>query len=59
MKSLRRWAGPAVAVAVLGFVVWRIGTGPFIVGLEAVVQRIARLTHKLVPDRKKFLLAAR
>jgi len=31
-----RWAGPAVAVAVLGIVVRRIGTGPFVDGLEAV-----------------------
>jgi glycosyltransferase 2 family protein len=36
VSSVRRWAGPAVAVAVLGLVVWRLGTGPFIAGLEAV-----------------------
>ena len=36
MNSLRRRAGPAIAMAVLGVVVWRIGTGPFIAGLEAV-----------------------
>jgi len=36
VNSLRRRAGPAIAMAVLGVVVWRIGTGPFIVGLEAI-----------------------
>jgi len=36
VNSLRRRAGPAIAMAVLGVVVWRIGTGPFIAGLEAV-----------------------
>lgn len=36
MRSVRRWAGPATAVALLGGVTWRIGTGPFVAGLEAV-----------------------
>ena len=36
MKSVRRWANPAVAVAALAVVVWRLGTGPFLAGLKAV-----------------------
>lgn len=36
MSSVRRWAGPAVAVALLAVVIWRLGTGPFLAGLEAV-----------------------
>lgn len=36
MKRLRPWLGPAVAVTVLAVVIWRIGTGPFLDGLEAL-----------------------
>lgn len=36
MRSVRRWAGPAVAVGVLAVAVRRVGTGPFLSGLEAV-----------------------
>jgi glycosyltransferase 2 family protein len=36
VRSIPRWAGPAVAVATLAFVMWRLGTGPFAAGLEAV-----------------------
>lgn len=36
MRSARRWAGPAAALAVLAILVWRLGTGPFLAGLEAV-----------------------
>ena len=36
MKGARRWASPAVAVAVLAVVIWRLGTGPFLAGLKAV-----------------------
>jgi glycosyltransferase 2 family protein len=36
VSSLRRWAGPALAVAVLAVVTWRLGTGPFLAGIEAV-----------------------
>jgi glycosyltransferase 2 family protein len=36
VSSVRRWAGPAVAVALLAVVIWRLGTGPFLAGLEAV-----------------------
>jgi glycosyltransferase 2 family protein len=36
VRSVRRRVGPAVTVAVLAVVIWRIGTGPFIVGLEAI-----------------------
>ena len=36
MSSVRRWAGPAVAVPLLAVVIWRLGTGPFLAGLEAV-----------------------
>ncbi|HEY7259468.1 MAG TPA: lysylphosphatidylglycerol synthase transmembrane domain-containing protein [Gaiellales bacterium] len=34
-----RWARPAGAVATLGFVVWRLGTGPFLDGVRAVDAR--------------------
>jgi glycosyltransferase 2 family protein len=36
VRGLRRWAGPAMSVAVLAIVIWRIGTGPFVDGFEAV-----------------------
>lgn len=36
MTRLRRWSGPALAAIVLAVVVWRLGTGPFLSGLEAV-----------------------
>lgn len=41
MSSARRWAGPAAAVVVLALVIWRLGTGPFLAGLEAVDSRAA------------------
>lgn len=36
MRRLRRLASPALAVATLAVVLWRLGTGPFVAGLEAV-----------------------
>jgi glycosyltransferase 2 family protein len=36
MRSVRRWVGPALSVAILAVVIWRLGTGPFLAGLEAV-----------------------
>ena len=36
MTRLRRWAGPALTAVVLAVVIWRLGSGPFIAGLEAV-----------------------
>ena len=36
MSSVRRWAGPAAAVALLAVVIWRLGTGPFLAGVKAV-----------------------
>ena len=39
MRHARRWASPAFGIAVLAVMVWRIGTGPFIGGLEAVDAR--------------------
>jgi len=36
VTHVRRWASPAVAVAVLAIVIWRLGTGPLLDGLEAV-----------------------
>jgi hypothetical protein len=36
VTSLHRWISPALAAVVLAVVVWRLGTGPFISGLEAV-----------------------
>lgn len=38
-SRVRRWASPAVAVAVLAVVIWRLGTGPFLAGLKAVDSR--------------------
>ena len=34
--SVRQWAGTAFALLVLAVVIWRLGTGPFVGGLEAV-----------------------
>lgn len=39
MRTLRRWVSPAVAVAVLVVVVWRLGTGPFLDGVKALDAR--------------------
>ena len=36
MRRFRRWASPALALAVLAVVIWRLGTGPFLAGVEAV-----------------------
>jgi uncharacterized membrane protein YbhN (UPF0104 family) len=36
VKTLRRWAGPAVAVVVLLVVIRRVGTGPLLHGVKAV-----------------------
>jgi len=36
VSSVRRWAGPATAVALLAVVIWRLGTGPFLAGVKAV-----------------------
>jgi uncharacterized membrane protein YbhN (UPF0104 family) len=36
VRRFRRWASPALAVAVLAVVIWRLGTGPFLAGVEAV-----------------------
>jgi len=36
VRSVRRWAGPGVAVGVLAIAIWRIGGGPFVAGLKAV-----------------------
>jgi uncharacterized membrane protein YbhN (UPF0104 family) len=36
VRTVRRWAGAAISVAVLAIVVWRLGTGPFLAGLEAI-----------------------
>ena len=39
MRSLRRLTGPVVTVVVLTVLMWRIGTGPFVAGLEGVDSR--------------------
>lgn len=39
MRGVRRWAGPAIALATLLGVAWRLGTGPFLAGLDAVDAR--------------------
>jgi len=36
VRRFRRWASPALAIAVLAVVIWRLGTGPFLAGVEAV-----------------------
>jgi uncharacterized membrane protein YbhN (UPF0104 family) len=36
VRRIGRWAGPALSIAVFAVVIWRLGTGPFIAGLEAV-----------------------
>lgn len=36
VRSVGRWASPAVAAAVLAVVIWRLGSGPFLGGLEGV-----------------------
>ena len=36
MKRFRPWVNPAIAVAALAIVIWRLGTGPFLAGLKAV-----------------------
>jgi uncharacterized membrane protein YbhN (UPF0104 family) len=39
MTRARRWVGPAAAAAALAIVVWRLGTGPFLAGVQAVDAR--------------------
>ena len=36
VRSVGRWASPAVAAVVLAVVIWRLGTGPFLAGLKGV-----------------------
>jgi uncharacterized membrane protein YbhN (UPF0104 family) len=36
VKSIFRWARPAVAAAALAAVIWRVGSGPFLDGLRAL-----------------------
>jgi hypothetical protein len=36
VRSIRKWSGPAVTLVVLLVLLWRLGTGPFVGGLEAV-----------------------
>ena len=36
MRSVRRWAGPAIAAAALALVIWRLGTGPFLTGVDRI-----------------------
>jgi uncharacterized membrane protein YbhN (UPF0104 family) len=36
VKHVRRWASPAFALVVLVVVIWRVGTGPLLIGLTAV-----------------------
>lgn len=36
VRSLGRWARPAVASIVFAVVIWRLGTGPFLVALQGV-----------------------
>ena len=44
-RSLPGWLRPAGAAATLAFVVWRLGTGPFLDGVRAVDGRGARGRH--------------
>jgi glycosyltransferase 2 family protein len=43
VRSVRRWASPALAIAVLGVVFWRLGTGPFLDGVKALDARAVLL----------------
>jgi len=36
VRGSRRWLRSAIAAAILGVVVWRLGTGPFLDGLRTV-----------------------
>lgn len=36
MRRVRRWASPVAALVTLAVVIWGLGTGPFVDGLEAV-----------------------
>ena len=36
MRSIRRWARPAVAAAALAAVIWRVGSGPLLDGVRAL-----------------------
>jgi uncharacterized membrane protein YbhN (UPF0104 family) len=36
VRSIPRWGRPALAAAVLGVVVWRLGSGPFVDGVRAL-----------------------
>jgi glycosyltransferase 2 family protein len=36
VRRVRRWAGPVVAAGLLVVVIWRLGTGPFLAGLDAI-----------------------
>src|ERR1700689_1544876 len=36
MRRVLRWARPAGAAAVLGAVIWRLGSGPFLDGIRAL-----------------------
>ena len=36
MRSFLRWTRPAAAAAVLGIMIWRLGSGPFIDGVRAI-----------------------
>jgi uncharacterized membrane protein YbhN (UPF0104 family) len=48
VRSACRLTGPAAAVVVLGVVLWRLGTGPFVDGLEAVDGRTLLLGGAIV-----------
>lgn len=39
MRRAPRWARPAIAVAALAIVVWRLGTGPFVDGVRSLDAR--------------------
>jgi hypothetical protein len=36
VRGILRWANPMVAAMTLAFVIWRLGSGPFLAGLRAV-----------------------
>jgi glycosyltransferase 2 family protein len=39
VRSILRWARPAIAAAALAAVIWRLGTGPFLDGIRALDSR--------------------
>jgi uncharacterized membrane protein YbhN (UPF0104 family) len=48
VRNVGPWGRPAVAAVVLGVVIWRLGTGPFVAGLRGVDGRAVLATAAVV-----------